>query len=267
MSDKISTSVNQSALLEQYLLLAKTAKGAAAVELIKQVLEVPGMYVFGELLDMANVQELGNGPNAPYLHLLNVFAYGTYANYLANQSQLPVLTPAMVTKLRHLTIVSLATKSKCIPYSKLLQELNMKNLRELEDLIIEVIYADVVRGKLDQKNNQLEVDYTIGRDIRPEEIGIITTVLQDWCDTCETVVSNIENQITRANSTKENFLKLKLQIETEVSNIKKTIKAQSQDGEEQMATELREAVQSDKPNKKQAKSKGIRGGKLWHKAT
>ena len=44
--------------LEQFVLLAKTAKGAAAVELIKQALEAPGVYVFGELLDMANVQEV-----------------------------------------------------------------------------------------------------------------------------------------------------------------------------------------------------------------
>lgn len=56
----------------------------------------------------------------------------------------------------------------------------MKNLRELEDLIIDVIYADIVRGKLDQKNSRLEVDYTIGRDIKPTDIDIIIQVLQEW---------------------------------------------------------------------------------------
>ena len=53
MSEKSSTSP-----LEQFVLLAKTAKGAAAVGLIKQVLEAPGVYVFGELLDMPNIQEV-----------------------------------------------------------------------------------------------------------------------------------------------------------------------------------------------------------------
>ena len=42
--------------LEQFVLLAKNAKGAAAVELIKQALEAPTVFVFGELLDMANIQ-------------------------------------------------------------------------------------------------------------------------------------------------------------------------------------------------------------------
>lgn len=44
--------------LEQFVLLAKTAKGAACTELIKQVLEAPGVYVFGELLDMPNISEV-----------------------------------------------------------------------------------------------------------------------------------------------------------------------------------------------------------------
>jgi hypothetical protein len=35
---------------------------------------------------------------------------------------------------------------QCIPYSVLLQELDIKNVRDLEDLIIEAIYA----GECDQ---------------------------------------------------------------------------------------------------------------------
>ena len=47
-----------SAALEQFLLLAKTTKGAAAMELIRQALETPGIYVFGELLEMPNIKEV-----------------------------------------------------------------------------------------------------------------------------------------------------------------------------------------------------------------
>ena len=59
MNPEKQTGVNQ---LEQYVLLAKSAIGAAAVELIKQCLEAPGVYVFGELLDMANIQEVRSSP-------------------------------------------------------------------------------------------------------------------------------------------------------------------------------------------------------------
>ncbi|XP_054716483.1 COP9 signalosome complex subunit 7b-like isoform X1 [Uloborus diversus] len=253
MSDKNPPTVNQQALLEQYLLLAKSAKGAAAVELIKQVLVAPGIYVFGELLDMPNIQELNSTQYSQYYQLLHLFAFGTYSQYLETKSQYPELTPAMINKLRHLTIVSLATKDKCIPYSKLLKELDMKNLRELEDLIIDVIYADIVRGKLDQKNNRLEVDYTLGRDIRPADIDIVIQVLQEWSDSCETVLNNIENQIIKANTMKDNHLKLKQQIENEVSSIKKNLKTQAQDGE--VVEEMIEVVQPEKPSKKKPNGK------------
>ena len=43
-----------------------------------------------------------------------------------------------------------------------------------------MIYADIVRGKLDQKNQQLEVDFAVGRDLRPEQIGDIISVLEEW---------------------------------------------------------------------------------------
>ena len=44
--------------LEQFVLLAKSAKGAAVVELINQVLATPGIYVFGELLEMPSVKDV-----------------------------------------------------------------------------------------------------------------------------------------------------------------------------------------------------------------
>lgn len=47
---------------EQFLLLAKSAKGAALATLIHQVLEAPGVYVFGELLDMPNVRQVCCSP-------------------------------------------------------------------------------------------------------------------------------------------------------------------------------------------------------------
>lgn len=244
---------------EQFVLLAKSAKGPAVVELIKQVLAAPGVYVFGELLAMPTVQELTTGASASYLSLLKLFAYGTYNDYRANKDSLPELTAAQVKKLKHLTIVSLANKNKCLPYSLLLQELDIVNMRELEDLIIEVIYADVIRGKLDQKNQQLEVDYAIGRDIQPEAVTEIISVLQSWCNNCESVLQTIDSQISKANQYKENQQKLTLQVEQEVANIRKTLKTtqQPQEVDEQMVTDSREVlVPSEKPNKKSSKSKG-----------
>lgn len=81
------------------------------------------------------------GPYAKHFKSLNLFAYGTYKDYLENKADYLELTPAQCKKLQHLTIATLATQEKCIPYSVLLDELDIKNVRDLEDLIIEAIYA------------------------------------------------------------------------------------------------------------------------------
>ncbi len=56
MVDKeVKTNVNP---LEQFILLAKGTRGAAVISLINQVLETRGIYVFGELLNLPNIQEV-----------------------------------------------------------------------------------------------------------------------------------------------------------------------------------------------------------------
>ncbi|KAK9743698.1 PCI domain [Popillia japonica] len=246
--------------LEQFILLGKSAKGAACLELINQVLETPGIYVFGELLDMPSIKEVENTPNKKYWNTLNLFAYGTYSDYIQNKNNYLQLTPNQTKKLQHLTIVTLATKSKCIPYTNLLKELDIKNVRDLEDLIIEAIYADIIHGKLDQKNSQLEVDSAIGRDIRTEDIDVIVTCLEDWCSACEGVLSCVETQIHRANSEKNKNVQRKTDIEQEINNIKKTLKTQLQERaegtEEAMVTDSREASSSGEKGKKPSKVKG-----------
>ncbi|XP_012922275.1 COP9 signalosome complex subunit 7b isoform X2 [Heterocephalus glaber] len=170
--------------------------------------------VYTELRSLLQIM-LAEGANAAYLQLLNLFAYGTYPDYIANKESLPELSTAQQNKLKHLTIVSLASRMKCIPYSVLLKDLEMRNLRELEDLIIEAVYTDIIQGKLDQRNQLLEVDFCIGRDIRKKDINNIVKTLHEWCDGCEAVLLGIEQQVLRANQYKENHHRTQQQVEAE----------------------------------------------------
>jgi COP9 signalosome complex subunit 7 len=56
----------------------------------------------------------------------------------------------------------------------------MASVRELEDLIIDAIYQDIVRGKLDQKEQQFEVEFTMGRDLREGQLQQLLVSLQTW---------------------------------------------------------------------------------------
>ncbi|KAB1278809.1 COP9 signalosome complex subunit 7b [Camelus dromedarius] len=246
-------------LLEQFILLAKGTSGSALTALISQVLEAPGVYVFGELLELANVQELAEGTNAAYLQLLNLFAYGTYPDYIG---ELVKILQSLLNYVALFGCVVFMRITECIPYSVLLKDLEMRNLRELEDLIIEAVYTDIIQGKLDQRNQLLEVDFCIGRDIRKKDINNIVKTLHEWCDGCEAVLLGIEQQVLRANQYKENHSRTQQQVEAEVTNIKKTLKATASSSAQEMEQQLAERecpphAEQRQPTKKMSKVKGL----------
>ena len=56
-------------------------------------------------------------------------------------------------------------------------ELRIDSVRELEDLIIEGSNENVLRGKLDQRSSQFEVDFAMARDIqrvRSQPLSVLT---------------------------------------------------------------------------------------------
>ncbi|KAG1871800.1 hypothetical protein DFJ58DRAFT_890462, partial [Suillus subalutaceus] len=190
---------NFAAKLEPFLLISKSAKGAAAAKLIQDATSAQGVFVFAELLELPNIQELANNEqHAPFFSLLQVFSYRTYKDYLANKDSLPQLNQAQIIKLKHLSIVSLATSRRILPYSLLLQELQMPTIRDLEDLIIDAIYLDILRGKLDQKEQQLEIEYTMGRDLEPGKAEAVACGSEDMvASTTVSVLSALDNKLTQ----------------------------------------------------------------------
>lgn len=254
--------------LEQFILLSKNTKGAAAIELVKQALETPNVYVFGELLDSPNIKELAES-NKDYYDLLRLFAYGTYSDYRVNKESLPALSSAMEKKLKQLSIVTLASKNKCIQYSTLLADLDIRNVRDLEDLIIEVFYAEIVQGKLDQDKQRLEVESALGRDVKPEVVCDVINVLQQWCSSCESALSGIDCQINKANTNIDKHNTIKLQIENEVANIKKTLKTTAQQGEEDAMVTESGSIDDAAGGKlaRKTSKKGLRStSKFWNKS-
>ena len=63
--------VNSAAKLEPFLLMSKSAKGAAAAKLIQDATSAPGVFVFAELLQLPNIQEVRPYPrHSPFPHLI-----------------------------------------------------------------------------------------------------------------------------------------------------------------------------------------------------
>ncbi|CAE8636475.1 unnamed protein product, partial [Polarella glacialis] len=90
--------------LSQFVILAQSAQGRACEALVSQALDQSGVFVFGELLDCPNVQALSATPEGlQKLELLRIFAFGTYPEYQARQSELGELTANQKRKLQLLT--------------------------------------------------------------------------------------------------------------------------------------------------------------------
>ncbi|KIS68400.1 uncharacterized protein UMAG_03491 [Mycosarcoma maydis] len=160
--------------LEALLLVARSTKprGAAAVNLIHQAVSAPGVFFFGELFDVAGVAELSMSSEIHLVagyQLLCLFSYGTYTDYvhLNRSGCVPELSRDELQKLRQLTLLSLASQHKALSYALLHKAVGIPpdNSRELEDLIIETIYAGLISGKLNELQSRFEIHHVQGRDV------------------------------------------------------------------------------------------------------
>lgn len=183
--------------LNQFVVLARSAQGKACEALVKQALEHSGVYNFGELLDCANVQALAE-PGAEshrLVEVLRIFAFGTYSDYKARQGELLELTAAQKHKLQLLTVVSLATKDKYIKFADLQAAVDLHSQREVEDLIIEAVYQNLISGKMDQENQCLIIESSSCRDCRDEDIDEIISTLSWWHESAQKMVTSLDGMV------------------------------------------------------------------------
>jgi len=223
--------MDESAALQPFCLLAKSAKGAACASLIKQVLDHPSIFVFGELLDMPSVKELEGTPFAPQLELLRLFAYGTWNDYKARAAQLPALSEAQVIKLKKLSLVSLAAQSRTIPYAVLMRDLEVNSIRQVEDLLIECLYGGLLYGRLDQQASQLEVTYCTGRDIHPSEVAAMCETLGAWHKSSIEVMRLIHEKLERHKLQAEQARAAQAEHEQRIDAVKANIRANHDAGD------------------------------------
>lgn len=190
--------MDQPAKLEPFLLMGKSLKGSAAVKLISDATSAPGLFVFGELFDLKGIQELSTADEKlkKGWSLLELFTWGTFQDYVDNPAMYPELNEGQILKLKYLTLVTLARERRVrlplhvarafitcfqiIPYKFLLTTLQTPSIRALEDLIIDAIYLGILQAKLDQKEEQLEVEYTMGRDLGPGDVEAVLASLVQW---------------------------------------------------------------------------------------
>lgn len=217
-----------SAAAQQYLLLAKSVRGSAAADLVVRVLEHPDIYSFEEFLRLESLVNSLKQDHSTLHTTLELFAYGTLSNYETERSRFIPLSAIARRKLQLLTLASLATHARILPYALLLEQLQVESIRELEDLIIDGIYAQVIRGKLDQLNSRLNVEYALARDVNTVAFNRMEDVLEKWCLNCSILLNVLKSEARNANEKKKRALDEQDKYEKEMLSMVKIIDLQGQ---------------------------------------
>jgi len=201
---------------------------------IRQAISDPNILVFGELFALENVQKLsqGSADAKKGFKTLELFCYGRYSDFSKNKDEFSNLTDKQSRKLKQLSIVSLANENRVIPYNNLQTELDVPNLRDLEDLVIDAFYRNIVTGKLDHANSQLQVDSAIGRDVRPAEIDSMIRSLRNWEVQAKNLLTLLEKQTSDARKTmaenEAHQVKFNKQLDEMKANVKAALDAESE---------------------------------------
>lgn len=158
---------------------------------------------------------------------------GQYESDTDNATSLPSLSASQLTKLRMLTLVDLASKHQSLSYgasssnlaslhqelrtnsctlpikrtsAQLLPALDLTSIRQLEDLIIEALYSDLIKARINQKRQVLEVDSVVGRDVKTinaasvpfgkeKTVDNLLHTLSMWYDRVGTTLSEVDYHI------------------------------------------------------------------------
>ncbi|KAJ2521854.1 COP9 signalosome complex subunit 7b [Coemansia sp. RSA 1939] len=184
--------------MDTYLLKLNSASLAERAPIIQMALGDEGIFHYGRLLISPKLEELAQTEqHASIQRQVEVFCYGTYNEYNADNT-LPQLTQPQLEKLKHLTVVSLASESKLLAYDDIKKELGLSEDQQVEDLVIACIYKNLIAAKLDQKRRVVEIDHVIGRDVRREDLEDIYTKLEKWAEACDEVLGEISTEIDTA---------------------------------------------------------------------
>eukprot|EP00811_Abedinium_folium_P036747 NODE_9427_length_1425_cov_4.754237.p1 GENE.NODE_9427_length_1425_cov_4.754237~~NODE_9427_length_1425_cov_4.754237.p1 ORF type:complete len:278 (-),score=112.98 NODE_9427_length_1425_cov_4.754237:442-1275(-) len=249
--------------LEQFVLLAQGAQGRACEALVRQALDHSGVFVFGELLDCPNVQALrAVGTEGKQLvDLLEIFAYGTYPEYRARcaAGELPELPKAQRRKLQLLTVASLATREKRVAFSDLEKALEINTPRELEDLIIESVYQNLIVGRMDQESRCLVVESVFCRDCRDEDLDYIIRTLESFQGSARQMLGSLDSMVAHSRESYESEEAARKALEKVVEPMRERLSERLKDGGDPRAAGEVRWPAADDAEQESKRAKSTRG--------
>lgn len=182
--------------LIHYLSAARNCTPEVAAQICVTATADPQLYQFGELLSFPTIAALSNTSQHRFHQLLRLFAHGSVDDYCAAPSSFPPLTEPHWKKLRVLTLASLANGNSVLHYQTLQNKLAVSSVREVEDVVLDAIYAGMIRARMDQRAARVEILGAVGRDVvTPTGIADMIATLKAWVSRSTRLVDEIDDKI------------------------------------------------------------------------
>ncbi|KAI2026265.1 hypothetical protein LOZ48_005106, partial [Ophidiomyces ophidiicola] len=116
---------------------------------------------------------------------------------------LPLLNEAQGQKLRLLSLLTLARTHNPLTYSAVMTSLSLSSHTELESLVTNAIYSSLISARFSPATSPPTIKIiSIAplRDIRPNTLNSMVTILSEWQYRCQGVMSAIEDEIAKIKS-------------------------------------------------------------------
>lgn len=119
------------------------------------------------------------------------------------------------------------TDDQHLPYAMLQQRLEIQTTRALEDLVISATYANLIKAKLNTRDQIVYIESTTGRDVQPS-LDSIAASLDAWSRTCQSVLIDLQNAISETQQGLEKKRQDRENHITALNQVKGQLEAQDQ---------------------------------------
>jgi len=174
---------------------------AEIVDIIKVALGIEDHFRFDELLDLEVIHGLEKNPKfGTIFELLNVFVSGDIStfdlfceknkNFFTENKDLE--KSKLETKIRLLSLASLATKQNDASYALIAQTLKIKE-DEVELWIVKAVGTELLVARMDQLNKTTSFGRALQRTFGKNEWNKLSHDLQSWQNSFVSVKNSIQN--------------------------------------------------------------------------
>lgn len=186
-----------------------TADVSVLRALVLKVLQESDIFVGFDQIHAVLLSELqkktaGTGEGVKILDTLQLFSYGTVADYQQDTSRYLTLSDAHLVKLQQLTVLTVVqdaclNKRSIVPLQEFQTALQQLDLVQTEQLVISCLYQGVVCGQLCQKTASLLLSSRNGpvcraRDVSPSAVGKMLQQIQQLQARLTQTNAGLENE-------------------------------------------------------------------------